>query len=235
MQVHWLALALAFVPQVAFAKRVPAAPATPAVDLLALNTREVFHLKPDGRGRFGTAQLRGWNRFLRCHHTGRVHVISRRLAGLLYQTGRHFEGRRLLIVSGYRAPRIARDKGNPRSPHKLGRACDFRIEGVANSELRDYLRKQFAKVGVGYYPNSDFVHLDVRDQASAFWVDYSRPGERPRYVSYPDDERASLPGAPVKEEPGQNPGERWWMPGAPAPRDPVDGGGLPPWPAASLP
>ena len=32
----------------------------------------------------------------------------------------------------------------------------------------------------GYYPNSTFVHLDVRD-TPGFWIDYSRPGEPPRY------------------------------------------------------
>ncbi|HEY2513991.1 MAG TPA: hypothetical protein VGI39_24155, partial [Polyangiaceae bacterium] len=32
----------------------------------------------------------------------------------------------------------------------------------------------------GYYPNSTFVHMDVREK-SAFWIDFSRPGEPPRY------------------------------------------------------
>ena len=36
-------------------------------------------------------------------------------------------------------------------------------------------------VGVGYYPNSTFVHLDVRS-TKAIWVDLSGPGEPPRYV-----------------------------------------------------
>jgi hypothetical protein len=34
---------------------------------------------------------------------------------------------------------------------------------------------------VGYYPNSTFVHVDVR-AASAYWVDRSGPGEKPNYV-----------------------------------------------------
>src|SRR5262249_36429710 len=39
------------------------------------------------------------------------------------------------------------------------------------------------RVGVGYYPNSDFVHLDVRPagKKSAYWVDYSAPGQRAIY------------------------------------------------------
>jgi hypothetical protein len=66
-----------------------------------------------------------------------------------------------------------------------GLACDFRINGVRNNELRDYLRRDFEKVGVGYYPNSSFVHLDVRKDRSAFWIDYSGPGERAIYSDNP--------------------------------------------------
>jgi hypothetical protein len=62
-----------------------------------------------------------------------------------------------------------------------GLACDFRVVGVPNTELRDYLRGNMQKVGVGYYPNSSFVHLDVRKDRSAFWIDYSGPGERAMY------------------------------------------------------
>jgi hypothetical protein len=62
-----------------------------------------------------------------------------------------------------------------------GLACDFRVAGVKNTELRDYLRAGFQKVGVGYYPNSSFVHLDMRKDKSAFWIDYSGPGERAVY------------------------------------------------------
>jgi hypothetical protein len=49
---------------------------------------------------------------------------------------------------------------------------------VPNAALRDYLRT-LPNVGVGYYPNSTHVHLDVRE-ASAYWVDEAGPGEPPR-------------------------------------------------------
>jgi hypothetical protein len=38
---------------------------------------------------------------------------------------------------------------------------------------------------VGYYPNSSFIHLDVRKDRSAFWIDYSGPGERSMYADDP--------------------------------------------------
>ncbi len=63
---------------------------------------------------------------------------------LLYQTGRHWPGHRLEVVSGYRTPTVAK---NPHSPHMKGLACDFRVEGVKTTELRDYLRETFDKVG----------------------------------------------------------------------------------------
>jgi uncharacterized protein YcbK (DUF882 family) len=160
----------------------------PPVEMTALNTHETFTLQPDAAGRFSARELHGWNRFLRCHHTGRVHQMATRLASLIYETSKHFQFGKILVVAGYRAPRIARQKGNPKSPHKRGLACDFRIEGVANTELRDYLRGAFGRVGIGYYPNSDFVHLDVRQKQSAFWIDYSGPGERARYSKSPEED-----------------------------------------------
>jgi hypothetical protein len=71
-----------------------------------------------------------------------------------------------------------------------GAAIDMRIEGVSNRVLRDYLR-HFDDVGVGYYPNSQFVHFDVRD-TNAYWVDLSSPGQRAAYV--PREEREGFDG-----------------------------------------
>ena len=158
----------------------------PPVDLFQINTKESFSLRfADERGR----PIQGWQkrfqRFMRCHHTNTQHKIDPRLPRLMYQTGRHFVGNRLEVISGYRNPKVAR---NPRSPHKLGLACDFRIAGVSNATLRDYLRRTFDHVGVGFYPNSFFVHLDVRKGPSAFWIDYSGPGEGAAYSGNAHDD-----------------------------------------------
>ncbi len=180
------------VPKAVVAKKrrpkVPPTPPPPPAELFALNTRETFKIQPDRKGRITQKELHGWNRFLRCHHTGRVHSMSTRLAQLIYDVDKHFGFKRILVVAGYRAPRVAREKGNPKSPHKKGVACDFRVEGVPNTDLRDFERT-LLHVGVGYYPNSEFVHLDVdplRLKHNAFWIDYSRPGERARYSKDPE-------------------------------------------------
>ena len=158
-----------------------------AVELYQINTKETLMLRfQDDRGR----PIKGWqkrfDKFMRCHQTGAVHKMDTRLAHMLYQTARHYEGHRMEVVSGYRHPKVAR---NPKSPHKQGLACDFRIATIANAALRDYLRKTYDHVGVGYYPNSVFVHLDNRKTGpSAFWIDYSGPGQPASYSENPRED-----------------------------------------------
>jgi uncharacterized protein YcbK (DUF882 family) len=160
-----------------------ARPKNAPVMLEHVNRHEAMSLRlRDGEGRPVKGIQKRFDRFLRCHHTNVQHAMSPRLMRLMYQTGRHWPGHRLEVVAGYRHPEVAK---NPHSPHMKGLACDFRVEGVKNTKLRDYLRRNFQKVGVGYYPNSTFVHLDVRKDKSAFWIDYSGPGDRAMYSENP--------------------------------------------------
>lgn len=181
-----------------------------AVELYQINTKETLLLRfQDDRGR----TIKGWqkrfDRFMRCHQTGKVSKMDPRLAKMLYQTARRFEGHRLEVVSGFRHPKVAR---NPRSPHKQGLACDFRVAGIANAVLRDWLRKTFDHAGVGYYPNSVFVHLDNRRQGpSAFWIDYSGPGQTASYAENAREDlrsgRADRPRASTDDAAGRAEGE----------------------------
>lgn len=107
---------------------------------------------------------------------GHEHVIDHRLIQLLVRVSDTFGGRPIHVVSGFRL------KSPPKSRHRSGRAIDFTIPGVPNTVLRDYV-KTFDQVGVGYYPNSHFVHLDVRKQWT-YWIDYSGPGQPPRYAGF---------------------------------------------------
>jgi hypothetical protein len=61
---------------------------------------------------------------------------------------------------------------------------DFRIEGVKNEDVVAFC-KTLDDTGCGYYPNSSFVHVDVRDPGAGHvaWIDASGPGEAPRYVA----------------------------------------------------
>jgi len=114
--------------------------------------------------------------FLR-YADGRSHPINPRLLRQLAIVSDHFGGRRLHVISGYRPFR--RGQWTPHSNHNVGRAIDFRVEGVPNRVLRDFCRT-LPQTGCGFYPRSVFVHMDVR-QESAVWVDWSRPGQRPQY------------------------------------------------------
>lgn len=103
----------------------------------------------------------------------------------LQQLASRFPDRAIEIVSGYRT------RARAGSRHRSGDALDVRIEGVDNEQLSIFARTLEA-TGVGYYPNSTFVHIDVR-AASAYWVDRSGPGEKPQYVRVPaaDDSAAA--------------------------------------------
>ncbi|HMR06544.1 MAG TPA: DUF882 domain-containing protein [Polyangiaceae bacterium] len=105
--------------------------------------------------------------------TSSMRAIDERLIQLIAQVSDRFGGRTIRVVSGYRA-------GSGKSRHHHGAAIDFSIEGVPNWAVRQYLLT-LSNVGVGYYPNSYHVHLDVRDRTT-HWVDVSRPGQRARYV-----------------------------------------------------
>ncbi|MDB1123762.1 YcbK family protein [Vibrio algarum] len=69
------------------------------------------------------------------------------------------------IISGYRSPltneqlRSNSSGVAKKSFHMLGQAMDFRLDGVPLDEVRDAARILKAG-GVGYYPNSNFVHID---------------------------------------------------------------------------
>lgn len=131
----------------------------------------------DRHGRVLSTARKALEGMLRSYRTGARHPIDPRLIQLITDVSDHFGGRPMLVVSGFRP--YSPTQYTPHSNHNAGRAIDFTIPGVSNQVLRDYCRK-FSNVGVGYYPNSSFVHMDVRD-ANAFWIDYAGPGEPPRY------------------------------------------------------
>ena len=70
------------------------------------------------------------------------------------------------IISGYRSPatnaqlRKASDGVASKSLHLAGQAIDIRLADVALPALRDAALSLGAG-GVGYYPASDFVHVDT--------------------------------------------------------------------------
>jgi uncharacterized protein YcbK (DUF882 family) len=113
------------------------------------------------------AELGRLDWIFRDHRAGSVLPIDARLFDLLHELAASsgvepsYE-----IISGYRSPATnamlvaASDGVSSRSLHMEGRAIDIRLAGVTLARFRDLAITRRAG-GVGYYPGSDFVHLDV--------------------------------------------------------------------------
>jgi len=142
----------------------------------AVRLGEEFQIRArDGRGHVPPGALKAFERLMR--QGSAMHAPDPRLVALVGIVSDHFGSKVIEVVSGYRA--YTPTQYSPHSNHNYGRALDFRIRGVKNEPLRDFCRT-LRSAGCGYYPNSTFVHLDVRD-TKAYWVDRSRPGEPPNY------------------------------------------------------
>ncbi len=100
---------------------------------------------------------------------GSEHPIDPRLLDAAYALQRHFHAGEVRFLSGYRKPKRLG------SNHGYGRALDLVVPGATDHEVAEFARAM-GFVGVGIYPTSGFVHLDVRDR-SFFWVDRSGPGK----------------------------------------------------------
>jgi uncharacterized protein YcbK (DUF882 family) len=104
---------------------------------------------------------------LRDFRTGDVYAIDPRLLDLLYRLRQELAyDQPIHVISGYRCPATnamlaARSpKVSKTSYHMRGRAIDIRLPGRPLSELRD-AAIVVGMGGVGYYPESDFVHVDT--------------------------------------------------------------------------
>jgi len=103
---------------------------------------------------------------LRDFRTGEAHPIDPRLLDALHALGRACGKDTFEIISGYRSPQtnamLRRTGGGvaKRSLHMDGRAIDVRLAGCDTARLRDAAIAHRGG-GVGYYPESDFVHLDT--------------------------------------------------------------------------
>lgn len=103
----------------------------------------------------------------RCKRTERQHKMDARLLAMLADVSAHFDGRVITFVSGYRTGAAERET----SPHRGARALDFRVNGVSLIAVRDYMWKYYDDVGIGWYPNENFVHMDHRPgQSDIAWT-----------------------------------------------------------------
>ena len=119
------------------------------------------------RGRYLPDSLREIDFILRDFRTGDVRTIDPALLDLLHRLCATMEYEASIsVISGYRCPatnamlaarsnRVAKN-----SFHVRGMAIDFRLPGRQLATVRASAMA-LASGGVGYYPQSDFVHVDT--------------------------------------------------------------------------
>ncbi len=118
-------------------------------------------------GRYVPDALAAVNHVMRDFRTGDVHFMEPELLDLMHTLSKKVESAQpFQIISGYRSPKTnamlhERSAGVAvNSFHMRGMATDIRLPDVSLPNLhRAALALQ--RGGVGYYPESDFVHVDV--------------------------------------------------------------------------
>jgi uncharacterized protein YcbK (DUF882 family) len=127
--------------------------------------------KPDGS--FDEAALAQLDYAFRCRRTNEARAVNPHLYEILSIISDNYGKQRLELVSGFRL--AERDS----SRHFHASAMDIRIPGTSPRELYDFAQTlDLGGMGIGIYPNSGFVHVDLRapGEPSYRWTDYSGSG-----------------------------------------------------------
>ena len=150
-----------------YAAPVEAAAETRSLALINTHTGESLELAYYADGGYLSEALRQLNHVLRDHRTGEEGAIDPALFDLLHQVARTARAEPSFeVISGFRSASsnemlrtqsggVARN-----SLHIKGMAIDVRLTGVDCRRLTD-VALELARGGVGYYPKSDFVHIDT--------------------------------------------------------------------------
>ncbi|MSO77143.1 MAG: DUF882 domain-containing protein [Alphaproteobacteria bacterium] len=132
-----------------------------------LNTGETLQTIYRVKAGYVRAGLREINHHLRDHHVNEVYPIDPRLLDLLYALRLKLGAEKPFhIISGYRSPETnamlayQKDGVAANSLHMYGQAVDIRVPGRSLKLVRNAAVTLQAG-GVGYYPRTNFVHVDV--------------------------------------------------------------------------
>lgn len=133
----------------------------------SLHTNETVDVVFWRQGAYVQEGLDEINRFLRDHRSGDVIEMDPELLSLVHRLYVDVGATGAIdIISGYRSPKtnaMLKKMGRnvaTKSQHTLGKAMDVRFQGVTIEKMRDTALKYKAG-GVGYYPGSNFVHIDT--------------------------------------------------------------------------
>lgn len=151
----------------AFANKTPELEIDKELHLYNIHTGEFVKTTFQHAGQYDQQGLDELDHLLRDHRSGESTLISRTLLEDIHTLQQLFKPNQAIeIISGYRSPKTnekLRAIGHgvaKRSLHMQGKAIDIRIPGI---NLRQVRKAALAlkSGGVGYYPKSGFIHLDV--------------------------------------------------------------------------
>ncbi len=129
----------------------------------SVNTGETMEVAVNlATGELDAETYRRLRHVMRCQRTGAETPIDPRLLDLLVRIAQRTH-QKIQLVSGFRAPMFSLAT---LSYHTRGMAADIRIPGMTPLMVRD-LAESMGVGGIGYYPVSGFVHVDVRDDHAA--------------------------------------------------------------------
>ena len=118
-------------------------------------------------GEYVDSALSEINRFLKDFRTGEITEINPELLDLLHDVRNELGSEAAYeVISAYRSPktnemlRSTTSGVAKKSQHLNGNAIDVRLRGVRTRTLRETALRM-ERGGVGYYPKSDFVHMDM--------------------------------------------------------------------------
>lgn len=118
-------------------------------------------------GGFDHGSMEKIDHILRDFRSGDVHPMAPNLIDMLYDLQHRLHTDvPVEIISGYRSPKTnamlasASDGVAKHSMHTKGMATDIRMRGVSLRRLQTEALLM-SRGGVGFYPQSDFVHVDV--------------------------------------------------------------------------
>jgi uncharacterized protein YcbK (DUF882 family) len=136
------------------------APATVHVVLTRGSKRLELELPLDGKVSAATADQIA--RLMRCRVSGRTRRIAAGTLALLADVAARFPGHEIEVVSAVRDEPDRSREGIKHSKHWHGHAIDIIVRGAKQSEVRDAMWKNHRHIGVGWYPEGGFIHLDYR-------------------------------------------------------------------------
>lgn len=91
-------------------------------------------------------------------------LLLQKLKGLRYKIAQP-----VIITSGYRCPAYNREVGGVKgSYHLLGMAADIYVPKISLNRLLE-ITEEIGFKGIGFYPEQNFLHVDVRPTRKARW------------------------------------------------------------------